>query len=147
MCSVHQSAGSSSHVFKGPVLTQEVCSELHVRDQLAAQSADHWCHNWSSPTIFLLLQVNNTTYTYGPTQKVLEPNFVVGTPSAARLPEAGSQLNCVALPGDFTMEKYSRPDICFVSYIHSLLVPPLPVLLSLLLGGNVLSCIYLPWLS
>jgi hypothetical protein len=50
---------------------------------------------------FVLLQVNNTTYTYSPAQKVLEPNFVVGAPSA-RLPEAGSQLNCVALPGNLT---------------------------------------------
>lgn len=49
---------------------------------------------------FLLLQVNNTMYTYSPTQKVLEPNFVVGAPSSARLPEAGSQLNCVVLPGN-----------------------------------------------
>lgn len=48
---------------------------------------------------FLLLQVNNTMYTYSPTQKVLEPNFVVGAPSSARLPEAGSQLNFV-LPGN-----------------------------------------------
>jgi len=39
-------------------------------------------------------------YTYSPTQKVLEPNFVVGAPSSARLPEAGSQLNCVVLPGN-----------------------------------------------
>lgn len=38
-------------------------------------------------------------YTYSPTQKVLEPNFVVGASSSARLPEAGSQLNCV-LPGN-----------------------------------------------
>lgn len=61
MCSGQQSAGSGSHLFNGPVLSQEV---------------------------------NNTTYTYSPTQKVLEPNFVVGAPSSARLPEAGSQLNC-----------------------------------------------------
>jgi hypothetical protein len=50
---------------------------------------------------FVLLQVNNTTYTYSPAQKVLEPNFVVGA-SSARLPEAGSQLNCVVLPGNLT---------------------------------------------
>jgi hypothetical protein len=40
MCSVQQSAGSSSHVFNGPVLTQEVCSQLHVRD-LAALCGYH----------------------------------------------------------------------------------------------------------
>lgn len=50
---------------------------------------------------FVLLQVNNTTYTYSPAQKVLEPNFVVGAPSS-RLSEAGSQLNCVVLPGNLT---------------------------------------------
>lgn len=46
--------------------------------------------------------------TYSPTQKVLEPNFLVGAPSSARLPEAGSQLNCVVLPGNLIMEKYNR---------------------------------------
>lgn len=69
---------------------------------------------------FLLLQVNNTTYTYSPTQKVLEPNFVVGAPSSARLPEAGSQLNYVVLPGNITMEKYHRSIIisCSLVLIH-----------------------------
>jgi len=52
--------------------------------------------------------VNNTMYTYSPTQKVLEPNFVVGALSSARLPEAGSQLNCVVLPGNLIMENYNR---------------------------------------
>jgi hypothetical protein len=66
---------------------------------------------WWSPKIFLLLQVNNTIYTYSPTQKVLEPNFVVGAPSSARLPEAGSQLNCVVLPGNLIMENYNRSGI------------------------------------
>ncbi|KAM0853717.1 hypothetical protein ACQ4PT_050882 [Festuca glaucescens] len=89
MCSVHQSAGSSSHVFKGPVLTQEV---------------------------------NNTTYSYGPTQKVLEPNFVVGAPSAARLPEAGSQLNCVALPD--SQAKNSSIGKRFVRMLDSISAPP-----------------------
>lgn len=53
---------------------------------------------------FLLLQVNNTMCTYSPTQKVLEPNFLVGAPSSARLPEAGSQLNCVVLPGNLIIK-------------------------------------------
>lgn len=58
--------------------------------------------------IFLLLQVNNTMFTYSPTQKVLEPNIVVGAPSSARLLEAGSQLNCVVLPGNLIMGNYNR---------------------------------------
>uniref|UniRef100_A0ACD6AD08 Uncharacterized protein n=1 Tax=Avena sativa TaxID=4498 RepID=A0ACD6AD08_AVESA len=89
MCSVHQSAGSSSHVFNGPVLTQEV---------------------------------NNTTYTYSPTQKVLEPNFVVGAPSAARLPEAGSQLNCVVLP-DSQAKNWSIGER-LVKMLDSISAPP-----------------------
>ncbi|CAL5000351.1 unnamed protein product [Urochloa decumbens] len=53
-------------------------------------------HAFNGPV--LTQEVNNTMYAYSPTQKVLEPNFVVGAPSSARLPEAGSQLNCVVLP-------------------------------------------------
>ncbi|RLM61958.1 NAC domain-containing protein 17-like [Panicum miliaceum] len=53
-------------------------------------------HAFNGPV--LTQEVNNTMYTYSPTQKVLEPNFVVGASSSARLPEAGSQLNCVVLP-------------------------------------------------
>jgi hypothetical protein len=67
---------------------------------------------------FVLLQVNNTTYTYSPAQKVLEPNFVVGAPSA-RLPEAGSQLNCVVLPGNLTKSIL----ICLLVFIHCGLTP------------------------
>uniref|UniRef100_A0ACD5Y7R0 Uncharacterized protein n=1 Tax=Avena sativa TaxID=4498 RepID=A0ACD5Y7R0_AVESA len=89
MSSVQQSAGSSSHVFNGPVLTQEV---------------------------------NNTTYTYSPTQKVLEPNFVVGAPSAARLPEAGSQLNCVVLP-DSQAKSWSIGER-LVKMLDSISAPP-----------------------
>ncbi|CAM0911588.1 unnamed protein product [Alopecurus aequalis] len=89
MCSVQQSAGNSSHVFNGPVLTQEV---------------------------------NNTTYTYSPTQKVLEPNFVVGAPSSARLPEAGSQLNCVVLPD--SQAKTGSIGKRFVKMLDSISAPP-----------------------
>lgn len=41
MCSVQQSTGSSSHVFNGPLLTQEVSYQLHVRDELTTLCADH----------------------------------------------------------------------------------------------------------
>lgn len=68
-----------------------------------------------SHTNFLLLQVNNPNYTYSPTQKVVEPNFVVGAPSSARLPEAGGQLNCVVLPGNVVMEK-NRPAISLLCF-------------------------------
>ncbi|KAG8048344.1 hypothetical protein GUJ93_ZPchr0008g12843 [Zizania palustris] len=87
--SVQQSAGSSSHAFSGPVLTQEV---------------------------------NNTTYTYSPTQKVLEPNFVVGAPSSARLSEAGSQLNYVVLPDSQTKSKSMGKH--FVKMLDSISAPP-----------------------
>ncbi|XP_006660391.1 uncharacterized protein LOC102710047 [Oryza brachyantha] len=87
--SVQPSAGSSSHAFSGPVLTQEV---------------------------------NNTTCTYSPTQKVLEPNFVVGAPSSARLPEAGSQLNYVVLPDSQT--KSSSMGKRFVKILDSISAPP-----------------------
>ncbi|KAK3124146.1 hypothetical protein QOZ80_8AG0641130 [Eleusine coracana subsp. coracana] len=86
--SIHQPAGSSSHAFNGPVLTQEV---------------------------------NNTTYTYSPAQKVLEPNFVVGAPSA-RLSEAGSQLNCVVLPDG--KAKSSTVGQKFVRILDSISSPP-----------------------
>uniref|UniRef100_A0A0D3H392 NAC domain-containing protein n=1 Tax=Oryza barthii TaxID=65489 RepID=A0A0D3H392_9ORYZ len=89
LSSVQPSAGSSSHAFSGPVLTQEV---------------------------------NNTTYTYSPTQKVLEPNFVVGAPSSARLPEAGSQLNYVVLPDSQT--KSSLIGKRFVKILDSISAPP-----------------------
>lgn len=59
--------------------------------------------------------MNNTTYTYSPTQKALEPNFVVGAPSSARLPEAGSQLNCVILPGNVALGK-KRPSISLLCF-------------------------------
>ncbi|VAI87821.1 unnamed protein product [Triticum turgidum subsp. durum] len=85
MCSVQQSAGSSSHVFNGPVLTQEV---------------------------------NNPNYTYSPTQKVVEPNFVVGALSSTRLSEAGGQLNCVVLPD--SQAKNGR----FVKMLDSISAPP-----------------------
>ncbi|KAF0898430.1 hypothetical protein E2562_007266 [Oryza meyeriana var. granulata] len=87
--SVQPSAGSSSHAFSGPVLTQEV---------------------------------NNTTYTYSPTQKVLEPSFVVGASSSARLPEAGSQLNYVVLPDSQT--KSSSMGKRFVKILDSISAPP-----------------------
>uniref|UniRef100_A0A0A9CTU2 NAC domain-containing protein n=1 Tax=Arundo donax TaxID=35708 RepID=A0A0A9CTU2_ARUDO len=87
--SIQQPAGSSSHAFNGPVLTQEV---------------------------------NNTTYTYSPTQKVLEPNFVVGAPSSARLPEAGSQLNCVVLPDG--QAKSNSIGKRFVKMLDSISAPP-----------------------
>ncbi|VAI75422.1 unnamed protein product [Triticum turgidum subsp. durum] len=90
MCSVQQSAGSSSHVFNGPVLTQEV---------------------------------NNPSYTYSPTQKVVEPNFVVGAPSSARLSEAGGQLNCVVLPGN-SQAKNGSMGKRFVKMLDSISAPP-----------------------
>ncbi|TVU50311.1 hypothetical protein EJB05_01678 [Eragrostis curvula] len=86
--SIQQPAGSNSHAFNGPVLTQEV---------------------------------NNTIYTYSPAQKVLEPNFVVGAPSA-RLPEAGSQLNCVVLPDG--QAKSSTTGKRFVKLLDSISAPP-----------------------
>lgn len=89
MCSVQQSAGNSSHVFNGPVLTQEV---------------------------------NNTTYTYSPTQKVLEPNFVVGAPSSARLPEAGSQLKRAVLPD--SQAKNGSIGKRFANMLDSISAPP-----------------------
>eukprot|EP00494_Astrolonche_serrata_P001968 UN01974 len=89
MCSVQQSAGSSSHVFNGPVLTQEV---------------------------------NNPSYTYSPTQKVVEPNFVVGAPSSARLSEAGGQLNCVVLPD--SQAKNGSMGKRFVKMLDSISAPP-----------------------
>uniref|UniRef100_A0A0D9XAY4 NAC domain-containing protein n=1 Tax=Leersia perrieri TaxID=77586 RepID=A0A0D9XAY4_9ORYZ len=57
-------------------------------------------HAFSGPV--LTQEVNNTTYSYSPAQKVLEPNFVVGAPPSARLPEAGSQINYVVLPDSQT---------------------------------------------
>ncbi|KAL6859159.1 hypothetical protein ACP4OV_018161 [Aristida adscensionis] len=89
LCSIKQPAGSSSHAFGGPVLTQEV---------------------------------NNTTYTYSPTQKVLEPNFVVGAPSSARLPDTGSQLNCVVLPDG--QAKSTSVGNRFVKMLDSISAPP-----------------------
>ncbi|XP_048550477.1 NAC domain-containing protein 78-like [Triticum urartu] len=89
MCSVQQSAGSSSHVFNGPVLTQEV---------------------------------NNPSYTYSPTQKVVEPNFVVGAASSARLSEAGGQLNCVVLPD--SQAKNGSMGKRFVKMLDSISAPP-----------------------
>lgn len=80
---------------------------FETRDEVAVFVSDHR-YVLVITQNFLLLQVNNTMYTYSPTQKVLEPNFVVGAPSSARLPEAGSQLNCVVLPGNLIMENYNR---------------------------------------
>ncbi|XP_062195056.1 NAC domain-containing protein 16-like [Phragmites australis] len=85
---IQQPAGSSSHAFNGPVLTQEV---------------------------------NNTTYTYSPSQKVLEPNFVVGAPPSARLSEAGSQLNCVVLPDEAKSSSIGKR---FVKMLDSISAPP-----------------------
>lgn len=79
----------------------------------------------SSPHAFngpvLTQEVNNTTYTYSPAQKVLEPNFVVGAPSA-RLSEAGSQLNCVVLPDG--KAKSSTVGQKFVRILDSISSPP-----------------------
>ncbi|XP_062191568.1 uncharacterized protein LOC133895340 [Phragmites australis] len=85
--------------------------------QQAAGSSSH-AYNGS----VLTQEVNNTTYTYSPTQKVLEPNFVVGAPSSARLPEAGSQLNCVVLPDD--QAKSSSIGKRFVKMLDSISAPP-----------------------
>jgi hypothetical protein len=76
------------------------------RDEVAVFVSNHR-HVLVITQNFLLLQVNNTMCTYSPTQKVLEPNFLVGAPSSARLPEAGSQLNCVVLPGNLIMGNYN----------------------------------------
>jgi hypothetical protein len=76
-------------------------------------------HAFNGPV--LTQEVNNTTYTYSPAQKVLEPNFVVGAPSA-RLPEAGSQLNCVALPD--VKAKSSTVGQKFVRILDSISSPP-----------------------
>ncbi|KAL5222876.1 hypothetical protein ABZP36_027589 [Zizania latifolia] len=84
------------------------------------QSAGNGSHAFSGPV--LTQEVNNTTYTYSPTQKVLEPNFVVGAPSSARLPEAGSQLNYVVLPDSQT--KSSSMGKHFVKMLDSISAPP-----------------------
>ncbi|KAL6646384.1 hypothetical protein ACP70R_017992 [Stipagrostis hirtigluma subsp. patula] len=84
------------------------------------QPAASSSHAFSGP--ILTQEVNNTTYTYSPTQKVLEPSFVVGAPSSARLPEAGSQLNCVVLPDG--QPKGNSIGKRFVKVLDSISAPP-----------------------
>lgn len=84
------------------------------------QPAASSSHAFNGP--ILTQEVNNTMYTYSPTQKVLEPNFVVGAPSSARLPEAGSQLNCVVLPDG--QAKSSTMGKRFVKMLDSISAPP-----------------------
>ncbi|KAJ1269675.1 hypothetical protein BS78_07G229800 [Paspalum vaginatum] len=84
------------------------------------QPAGSSSHAFNGPV--LTHEVNNTMYMYSPTQKVLEPNFVVGAPSSARLPEAGSQLNCVVLPDG--QAKSSAIGRRFVRMLDSISAPP-----------------------
>jgi hypothetical protein len=84
------------------------------------QSAGNSSHVFNRPV--LTQEVNNTTYTYSPTQKVLEPNFVVGAPSSARLPEAGSQLKRVVLPD--SQAKNGSIGKRFVKMLDSISAPP-----------------------